>query len=394
MGTTYNAKLDVSCIKQHTCLGCSAEYHYRLERNVTGSGGTEAAAAANAEAAAVKALENDVDQHPCPHCGMMQPDMIAEVRKGRFVAGMWIAPIFILVAFFLALPHVLTISTSAMIASAGVALAGLIMVSGVFVNPNKDMASGQMASSEKVQSGEVGMTKEGSTSTSVDDFSAPEGGHWTGVILIGAALLAALAPLVLPVISGWSVNDTYPAVVGPGDETTIYFDQKITSLKSYWRGSVGVTVTNPDEVGGQHAFSAKTKSSSWGNTISGKSVSNETKAMYAEVTVPSSDELAGKAVDLQLNANVSYPIAMGNMFDDRSGTFSHTQTLKLSSAGSGTTYWQSWIFGQLAALLLVLVGGFFLIATANKLVATANPPNLLVADDDGDDVGGDYDGEE
>ena len=99
MGTTYNAKLDVSCIKQHTCLGCGAEFHYRLERNVTGSGGSEAAAAANAEAAAVKALENDVDQHACPHCGLMQPDMIAEIRKGRFVAGMWIAPIFILYLF-------------------------------------------------------------------------------------------------------------------------------------------------------------------------------------------------------------------------------------------------------------------------------------------------------
>ena len=163
MATTYNAKLTVNCVKQHVCLGCGAEYQYQLERNVTGSGGSEEAAARNAEAAAIKALENDVDQHACPHCGMMQPDMIAEVRKNRFIAGMWLAPVIILVAFFLALPHVITISTSAMIAAGGAVISLLFLVSGIFFNPNNDMSSAKMASEDKVQSGEIAMTKEGNT---------------------------------------------------------------------------------------------------------------------------------------------------------------------------------------------------------------------------------------
>ena len=92
MATTYTANLTISCQKQHTCLGCRAEYFYLMERKIAGTGGTEAAAATNAEAAAIKSIENDVDQHACPHCGMMQPDMIAEVRRNRFLAGMWIPP--------------------------------------------------------------------------------------------------------------------------------------------------------------------------------------------------------------------------------------------------------------------------------------------------------------
>lgn len=391
MATTYNATLNVNCIKQHTCVGCNAEFQYRLERSVTGSGGTQEAAAANAEKAAIKALENDVDQHACPHCGMMQPDMIAASRKSRFVAGLWLAPVIILIAFFIALPHWITISTSALIAAGGVALAGLIMVSGAFYNPNKDMSSGQMESSTKVDSGILTMTKEGNTATSEDYFGALSGGHWTGLTLIGVALIATLSPLVLPGISGWETNDTYPCVVGPGDETTVYFDQKIKSLQGMWNGTVQVKVKNADELGGQQIFRGSTKNSNWGNEISGESVSDENNTMYVELSIPDSADLAGKTANLDFTVHVSYPISVGaDSFDNRSGTFNHSESLKLSAPGSGTTYWQSWIYGQLGAVVLMLVGGFIFLGTASGLVKQANTPNILVDDGGaGDDSGDD-----
>lgn len=399
MATTYNAKLTVNCIKQHVCLGCDAEYQYHLERNVTGSGGSEEAAAKNAEAAAIKALENDVDQHACPHCGMMQPDMIAEVRKSRFMAGMWLAPIIILVAFFLALPHVMTISTSAMVASAGVVISLLCMVSGIFFNPNSDMSAGKMASADKVQSGDVVMTREGNTTSSVDDFSAPSGSHWTGLVLVAVGLVATVAPLVLPIVSGWEKNDSYPAVVGPGDTTCIYFDREITCLKGMWSGSVRVNVKNAADLGAEaQGFQGTTKHSTWGDTISGKSVSNETKAMWTEITVPDNAELAGKTADLDIEVSARFPLAADGFFDDRTGTFQHNESLTLSSPGSGTTYWQSWIFGQLGAIVLIVVGGFILCSTANGLVAAANTPSILVSenedDEEYDEDGDDYEEED
>jgi hypothetical protein len=175
-----------------------------MERKIAGTGGTEAAAATNAEAAAIKSIENDVDQHACPHCGMMQPDMIAEVRRNRFLAGKWIAPpIIILVAFFIALPHWMTISTSAMIATCGVISSLMSFASGVSFNPHKDMAVAQMDSAEKVNTGELVLVKEGVTSVSDDNFGGRTGGHWFGFGLGVLALLSAASPLLLSVINGW-----------------------------------------------------------------------------------------------------------------------------------------------------------------------------------------------
>ena len=128
MATTYHAKLTVDCIKRHVCVGCTAEYQYSLERQVQGSGGSSDVAQTNAQQAAVKALEGDVDLHACPHCGMMQPDMVAVGRKSKFGAGTWIGPLVIVVALVLRLPDVLTIGTSAMIASGG-ALISLLLFS-------------------------------------------------------------------------------------------------------------------------------------------------------------------------------------------------------------------------------------------------------------------------
>ena len=44
---------------------------------------------------------------------------------------------------------------------------------------------------------------------------------------------------------GWPLNDeTYPPVVGPGDQVRVYMNQKITSIKSYWKGDAQVTLTD------------------------------------------------------------------------------------------------------------------------------------------------------
>lgn len=382
MATTYNAKLDVSCVKQHVCRGCEAEYEYTLERNVSGSGGTQEAAAANAEKAALKALEDDVDQHACPYCGMLQPDMIASVRSTRYIVGMWLGPIVLLVAFFLALPQLVTIATSAMIAVGGVALSLLLFVSGIFFNPNRDMASQQLASSDKIQAGQLKMNREGNTTAAIDDFSTPRSGHWLALGMALTALLAVVVPLVLPVVSDWPTNSSYPSIVGPGDTTCIYFDQEISSLKGYWQGSARVKVENDSDFEQVPDIRGTTKNSSWGDTISGKSVRNESHAMWVEVEIPGDPTLAGQTVDLELSVNALYPYEMNGGFDELKDLFVHSETLHLAGMGSGTLFWRTWIFGQVAAGLLLLTAGLVLYAQTRRLRETANPPNILVAEEE------------
>lgn len=221
MGTGYTASLNVSCIKQHICRGCEAEFSYHLNLQVTETAATKEAAAASAHTAAVKALENDVDQHPCPHCGMMQPDMIAKSRRERYLSGMWIALIPLIVSMVLVWSDWITLSTSAMIASAGVVLGLGVSVSGACFNPNRDMMAGQQTGAEKVRLGELVMSKPGQASFFVEEFSPLNRGQSVGLILIGVSVVAAISPLILPLVKSWPMNDNCPAMVGPGDSTLL-----------------------------------------------------------------------------------------------------------------------------------------------------------------------------
>ena len=84
MSTTYTAKVAVNCQKEHTCAGCGSVYSYPLVRTVEGSSTTsEQAAREQAEANAAAATKKEIELHPCPTCGLYQPDMVAKQRKAR-----------------------------------------------------------------------------------------------------------------------------------------------------------------------------------------------------------------------------------------------------------------------------------------------------------------------
>ncbi len=383
MAKSYTAKLKISFQKQHTCVGCQSEFRYQLDRQITGTGGSKEAAESNLQEAVSKSLANDVDQHACPHCGMLQPDMIAVVRSSRALTGAWIGAIAVAVGLFIALPHWVTLSTSAMISAGGMAVLMLVWLSSVFFNPNGNMARGQAASSEKVAAGKVELITAGNSQDSVDDFSSPSSGQWSTLLLGGTSLALVAAPIILPSIMGWKTNDCYPPVVGPGDSTTIYFDQQIRSLKGYWNGWVQAAAT----VQGEETIvplQAETKSSSWGDTISGKSVSNNTNTMYAKVTVPNDDSLAGKSLHLELKVQANYPLAEGREFFEHQEQFQHSTNLQLSAAGSGSQYFNAWLIGQISSLATCLIGGIVLCSSARALASRAIAPKLIMPNETDD----------
>lgn len=380
MAKTYTAKLKISFQKQHTCVGCQSEFRYQLDRQVTGTGGSKEAAESNLQTAISKSLANDVDQHACPHCGMLQPDMIANVRSSRALTGAWIGAIAVAVGLFIALPHWVTLSTSAMISTIGMAILMLVWLGTVFFNPNSNMTRGQSASAEKVAAGTVQLVTQGNSQDSVDDFSSPSSGQWFTLLLGATSLVLVASPMVLPSIMGWKTNNCYPPVVGPGDTTTIYFDQQIRSLKGYWNGWVQAAAT----VEGEPTIvpmQAETKKSTWGDTISGKSVSNNSNTMYVKVTVPADESIAGKSLNLELKVQANYPLAEGREFFEHQGEFQHRTNLQLSAAGSGSQYFNAWLIGQISALASCLIGGFVLCSSARSLAARAIAPKLIMPGD-------------
>lgn len=383
MAKTYTAKLKITFQKQHTCVGCQSEFRYQLDRQVAGTGGSKEAAESNLQTAISKSLANDVDRHACPHCGMLQPDMIANVRSSRALTGAWIGAIVVAVGLFIALPHWVTLSTSAMISAIGMAILMLVWLSSVFFNPNSNMTRGQSASAEKVAAGTVQLVTQGNSQDSVDDFSSPSSGQWFTVLLGATSLVLVASPMVLPSIMGWKTNDCYPPVVGPGDTTTIYFDRQIRSLKGYWNGWVQAAAT----VEGEETIvpmQAETKNSTWGNTISGKSVSNNSNTMYVKVAVPPDEAIAGKTLNLELKVQANYPLAEGREFFEHQEEFQHTTNLQLSAAGSGRQYFNAWLIGQISALASCIIGGFVLCTSARSLAARAIAPKLIMPGDSED----------
>src|SRR6516162_3893134 len=139
MATTYTSTIEINVWKEHTCVGCGGAYRYLFKRKKSGSGGTPAAAQANARKAVVNALAHEVDMQPCPGCGLYQPDMIGAARARRHWWLNAITLVALLTLLILALAEVLAYSTAAW-AAAGVAAAVLLTHWLLDANnPNRDL---------------------------------------------------------------------------------------------------------------------------------------------------------------------------------------------------------------------------------------------------------------
>jgi hypothetical protein len=373
MGKTYKASITVACLKEHTCVGCGGKFAYEFTRKVQGEAASEEQALLKAQEAANKAAENEVDLHACPNCGMVQPEMIAHERSARYWLGVAVAFVGVLVALILGLTDVITIATSAYIATGVMGLVFLWSLMATFYNPNKDLEANRMASQAKV------------TEKSGERWDNPEGpigglafAHWLGLMFLLAAVLIAILPVALAGISGWTQNaTTTPAVCGPGDSPCIYFDEKISAVNSKWKGQVIAVVTNGGELGMENPIlQGETKKSDWGDTISGKSVSNSSRTMWATVNLPADAELAGKTLKLTIIVDAIYPFMVGNGFNEEEKIFKHDTELTLSSPNAGKTYKSTWWIGQILVIVLSIAGAAVLVGTCTALKNQANPTSI------------------
>ncbi len=155
MATTYTSTIEINVWKEHTCVGCGGAYRYLFRRKKSGSGGTPAAAQANAKKAVVNALANEVDMQPCPGCGLYQPDMIGAARARRHWWVFGATCVALLALLILALTEVLAYSTAAVVA-AGVAFAVLLIHLLLDANnPNRDLEANHRLAQARVESGDL-----------------------------------------------------------------------------------------------------------------------------------------------------------------------------------------------------------------------------------------------
>lgn len=385
MATTYKATITIKCWKQHECVGCGGAYRYKFQRSVTGQGGNESAAERAAEQAAMRAMEREVDQRPCPRCGCLQPDMIAQgkSRTHRWLALILLALSAAVVAFgLISSATLVTYAIAGLILVVMSALALPIHAAVALSNPNKNKDANRNRAAKAVDTGLVEEVADEDLDLADGEPRAVGRGVLLLLILGVVGTLFTVAPFALKAVSGWpTVEGTKPEVLSPGDSVTVWFPDRIQAVKGLWSGSPRVTVVN-DGGAGPLNISATASRDNWGNTISGKSVSNSSPNLWAELKVPDNAALAGKTIEVRVDMDLNYPTAIGNTFDNVTGKVTGTKKLTFAAAGASGTYRLSFWLAILGAVL-VAVCGFGLAASAGALRKLAAPATVEQFEKDG-----------
>lgn len=383
MGTTYTQTIEVSVWKEHKCACCRTTYRYLFKRTMKGEGGSPELAARNAERAVEKTLEHEVDQRPCPECGLYQPDMVAAKRAGghwwALAAG---APIYLLL-FILVMTDVMTFGTAAMVAAACAVpiLAAHFLIDAA--NPNRDRDANRELGRRMEKSGDL-WVPEDKQPKELSDKAIGNGlvsGHYISYAMLAGAVALFLLPLGLRLVMGMKSNPGwYPDVAGPGDTPYVYFPDKISAVKGYWSGQPRVTVLNAAEVGNP-SVGAVAKQQDWGNKISISSKQSKTSSpsLWTRLQLPADGSLAGKTLKLKIDMTVVYPAMMGaNQFGEQTTMVSKTVDLNLSSSGAGKVYKLSFWLGFVGGSALLFAAGALLPMFSNQFRAQAHETSIFV----------------
>jgi hypothetical protein len=381
MATTYTATLQVQCWKEHQCVGCDSRYRYRLSRKVSGTGPSESAAARNAQKAAVKTIERDVDTQPCPVCGYCQPDMIGVIRARRHWYVFWISLVCLLVPLILGLARVVPLPIVAWL-TAG--LGAACFLAHQFVaqyNPNRNLDANQQEGVNKLESGQLQLVSKGEQVEEGPVPGASLGGPTRLALLcVLVGVVAVTVPEVLRLTNGWPVNaNQSPPVAGPGDKVTFYFPVSRSSVKGYWSGSAQAQVRDANNLGlANTSLQPTSHTSNWGNNIQAKSSEkNSSFTPWVELTIPNKPELAGQTLTFDLSLQLLYPLAMGNQFNNMHDEIKHSATVALASPLSGQTYIKTWWLAALSCLVLTLGGGICLAVQGSRMRQQAHPTQVM-----------------
>lgn len=373
----YNASVTANCWKLHSCVNCSTVFRYLMTRKVTAQGNTEDQARTNLGNAVVSALTNGVDQHSCPTCGLHPPEMVTAERNSRYGCLNGLVAV---VGFCLMIVLGIEYPVSTVCFWGGILL-GLLAAGFALTalkNPNTDLQRNLNRAQESVQGGLlfVEQTPENPPVRRSDLAELTHGRHPLAMGLLVAGLFLMALPEAVRLFSGWKENvKFFPAVVGPGDHPTFYFDRKIHSLKGYWRAT-----SIAAELDGTK-LTATAKDNNWGNSISVKSSEqNDEETIWLKINLPEGSEWAKKDAKLDLKVQYVAPVMSGSSnFREEEGEAAESPQVHLASPGAGKLYAKLAWLGVLGGSGLVLVAGFLFVRHAKSL--KGNPHQALQAED-------------
>ena len=381
----YEATIRLACWKQHTCSACGCVYRYCFHRSAEGDGGLPELAQQNAEANLMKKVASEVEIHPCPACGFVQPDMTAKGKifwHGVFTALLAPAIAFVMIpAWCLAMPF----DQAALLLASVAAVAAVGHWCIALQNPNRDRAGNQERAAAELAAGKVEVVQPG---PGVDGEGPPRSltlAHLFALTAVLAAIPASLAPVIMRPATGWPLNEHLkPYVLAPGDSLPVLADQQVQSLNGLWRGKPSVKLLNAQEVGGPPALDAICHNDSWDKEIW---TGNFDKAVSfypgARLIIPNDPALGGKTIHVQMTLVVTYPVAMERdrhfqeRFKESTTTVRKEVTIQVAETEVKDAYWSSWEFAVFVGGLGSGLGGLLLVQLTRSLRNKAQPVQVF-----------------
>ena len=367
MATSFRATAKLEILKQHRCVGCSALFRYPMERSGSAQAATEAAAREGAGRVLMGLLTATFDAHPCPSCGIYQPEMVAKLRSEVVGFISFFAHLAPMVLALLAALDVVLWHQAAWGAGAAALVALGLHLRSATLKPNLDLAGNRGRADREVQAGKLFIDQGGSPDPAVrPGLGELDPGRKLLLGLFALGVVALSSAELLRLGRGWPLNPKWtPGVIGPGDAAVLYFPESITSVAGHWSGEGAAAVLAPAEPA---VLRVTSKQRDWGGTIRAKkSESNTSNTPWARVEFEDRAELAGRVLPVRVELNLRYPQAVSGKFANQTRTIASESEVRLAPARAGATYRQLLWGGLCGGSVLLAILGILLVKRRDPL---------------------------
>jgi len=382
MAVIVTTTITARCWKQHTCSACGCVYRYLFTRKKAASGTPHDNTRGQAELKIARAIRNDIDECPCPTCGLVQPDMVGKYKKTWHLVFTVVTGVILGLIVLSANNGGLPLDQAGKVAAAVAGFAVLGHLLTALGNPNARPARNRKEVQQQMEAGKVVVVRPGTA----PNFAAVP----PNLSVVQAACLLAIfvaPPAFLAVV--W-VSDRHPMprnqglkpdVIGPGDVVTIPMKTSIQSIGGYWRGNPTVKVLNAAETGAPSKLIASSDAAGWGKFITVKSSSDPFDPIkpWVKVSIPEDANLGGKDLRLQVALAVSYPVETrkGGNHIEKSSMVQQEVEIHLAETGLDRLYKDTWNKGIGIGLGGCLLGGLALTFLNQRLKSLALPHQVF-----------------
>jgi len=368
----------VTAWKQHGCGHCGALYSYHFGRELSATGKQLDAARSALEDRARQAL-TQIESHPCPCCGTIQPEMIASQLVPEHLLGLVVGSIGSLLPLLLHYGHYLHGATAAVLSAIAVGLAGWLHFSGLYIDANKDLDDNLERATNGLEKGRLAIIEEGDPDNPAGSLPGPVNTSWT-IGLLGGCIALLVLPVPLRLAKGWPTNSNlYPGVLGPGDVSTCYLETRFHALSGYWRGECTAELLDGKQPTGR-VIPSETRTEGWPDSFSARKGGDgyEEITPWVRLRLPSDSPLADSELRVRLTLTVTQPsMTQEHMFDEVKKTHVETVVLKTGSAGAGRFFSRLIWIGLIAGSLSQLLVGIWLLLAAKRFGDTGEAVKTL-----------------